>query len=124
MFVVHRFPLVGACNVIVIPESSKVLSVGIGKGGAPSVWYTLEEGEHEHFQVVVIESIPTGMPVTSERFMSFLGTVNVAGKVSHMFRWEHVPTIDKAKAEAFKDIQGEALLNAIIDLAGPPAPVE
>jgi hypothetical protein len=116
MFVVHRFPLVNAVNVLVLPESSKVLSVGIAGGGAPSVWYTMEEGEHESFQVVVIDCIPTGQQVDSNRPRSFLGTVNAGGKVCHAFQWQGLMTIDKATAESFKDIQGQALLNAIADL--------
>ena len=62
MFVVHRFPLMSAVNVLVIPESSKVLSVGLSGNGVPSVWYMMEAKN------------PTGQVVESGFAGSVVGT--------------------------------------------------
>jgi hypothetical protein len=116
MFVVHRLPLGSSVNVFVIPESSKVLSVGVGKGGVPSMWYTVEDSDPAMFQVVVIDSIPTGHVVESDAARVFIGTVNAAGKVYHLFKRGSLPVIEKAKAVEMAALSPEALRQAVDEL--------
>ena len=112
MFVVHRIGVESSLTVAILPESSKVLSVGLGGNGLPSLWYSVEGVQPESFQLVVVDNIPTGQ-MGCDCPRQFLGTVNVNGKVSHLFRRTQLPTISLEKAEEMKDMTPAQVLDEL-----------
>ena len=119
MFVVHRIGVESSLTVAIIPETCQVLSAGLGGNGLPSLWYSVDVVEPESFQVLVVDNIPTGQMVGCSCPKHFLGTVNVGGKVSHLFRRTHLPLISMEKALSMKEMTPVQVLDELAAMMVP-----
>lgn len=91
---VIRIPLGGTRVAMLMPEGSRLLSVGVGAKG-PSAWFEANLAPVEWYEAFSLLLVPTGMEFDVEA--DFVGTVIEGRYVWHVFRESKVIRLPASK---------------------------